>query len=187
MDAIIIMVGRQGEPVYDVEVTPDVSAEEFADALSQAFGWQQAYDLQRNGENLSGRQTLAENGVWDGCLLTMIPSSRAFHPVRGMRKMRGLVVPTDQQPSVSPQEPVPLSAGFRPLNIPGGAKSSDDAVPAASENQTTVPANSPTSGARRSLNVPGESTEQSSQPSQDSAPITGWRKPSVPSNTEPEP
>ena len=77
MDSIIIMVGRLNEGVQDIEVMPDIPAQELADALASAFGWDETYDIKFEGEVLGNYQTLAEVNAWDGSELLLVVSKRA--------------------------------------------------------------------------------------------------------------
>jgi hypothetical protein len=76
MDPVIIMVGRPRESVQDIEVMPDVPADDLADAIAAAFGWDGVYDIQINGKILDSSQTLAEVNAWDGSQLLLIMSNR---------------------------------------------------------------------------------------------------------------
>lgn len=81
MDPVIVMVGRANEGVSDIEVMPDIPADELADAIAAAFGWNGAYDIQINGKILGRRQSMAEVDAWDGSELTMVPSNRPRHGI----------------------------------------------------------------------------------------------------------
>lgn len=76
MDPVIVMVGRLNEAVNDVEIMPDIPAEQLADSIAAAFKWDGVYDIQVNGKLLEGHQTLAEANAWDGSELIMVASRR---------------------------------------------------------------------------------------------------------------
>lgn len=76
MDPVIIMVGRVGEGVHDIEVMPDIPADELADAIAISFGWKGTYDIQINGKRIDTRQTLAEVNAWDGSEIRLVETNR---------------------------------------------------------------------------------------------------------------
>lgn len=152
MDPVILMVGRAGEGVNDIEVMPDVPAADLADAISQAFGWPGTYDIQVADKIIPANQTLADAGIWDGSQLTLVTSNRPSRPISGINRPLQVASQTGQ----GMEGPV---AGKRSLQ-----------VPLASKNE---------SGASSTINwkpaIPDSSASAASP-----SPVTGWRQPTAP-------
>lgn len=105
MDAVVLMVGLANDHrIYDIEVMPDIPANELANAIAAAFNWPGTYDIEIGPTNqrLLSTQTLADIGAWDGSHLKLVPSKRT---------------PLQTNPVSSPQEKQSPSSQ-RPLKTP---------------------------------------------------------------------
>lgn len=125
MDAVVLMVGLASDHrIYDIEVMPDIPANELANAIAAAFNWPGTYDIEIGSTNqrLLSTQTLADIGAWDGSHLKLVPSKRT---------------PLQTNPVSSIQEN-PSPSSHRPLQIPAEDHPSQEA-PVISEWRSLTP------------------------------------------------
>ncbi len=162
MDPIILMVGRMNESVHDIEVMPDIPAEELAAAIAQAFQWDGTYDIQVNGQMLAPRQTLASANVWDGSHLLMLISNRSLRTAALQRS------------SIATNNPVQAEGGL-PSPAMGLLRSQTATGPAPQPG-------GPVSGSR-ALKTPGApaAAEVVHPIHSPASPVTTWRQTPAPS------
>lgn len=100
---VLVQVRREGEEdTHQLEVPAEVPAEQLADMIAQAFGWERtqsgqptSYWIVRGTSNqiLRGQETLAELGIWDGSVLIFRPKTRppdkVLHPAAFVSATQG--------------------------------------------------------------------------------------------------